>query len=141
MEAQSSGDDIPLVPLQLDEKDPDSIPVQDDRELASKPALKDATLNGTRPPAKDGKIPNGTGKGRTNSLRRVKNSSELLRQRSLKRSKTDDIMPEGIGNSGGREGRHFTVSNVGHNGKIYLRYGLTNKVHSRKQAGEIWMPD
>jgi hypothetical protein len=31
-----------------------------------------------------------------------------------------DIAPDG--GSAGREGRHFTVSNVGNNGRIYLRY-------------------
>jgi hypothetical protein len=31
-----------------------------------------------------------------------------------------DITPDG--GSAGREGRQFTVANVGHNGKIYLRY-------------------
>ena len=31
------------------------------------------------------------------------------------------IAPDG--GSAGREGRHFTVANVGNNGQIYLRYG------------------
>jgi hypothetical protein len=141
MEAQSVGGDIPLMPLQSDGKNHDVAPVQDDQGSGSKPTSKDATLNGkqlgTRPAAEDGKIPTMTGKPRTNSLRRVKNSSELLRQRSLKRSKTDDIILEGFGNLGGREGRHFTVSNVGHNGKIYLRYGFTNEARSREQPDEI----
>ncbi|OJD23444.1 hypothetical protein ACJ73_05202 [Blastomyces percursus] len=68
---------------------------------------------------------------RTNSLRRVKNSSEVLRQRALKRSNTIDVTPEGIGNAvrGGREARHFTVGNVGHNGKLYLR--PTNQARSQ----------
>lgn len=33
-----------------------------------------------------------------------------------------DITPEG--GSAGREGRQFTVSNVGNNGRIYLRYAV-----------------
>ncbi|EEH08620.1 conserved hypothetical protein [Histoplasma capsulatum G186AR] len=75
----------------------------------------------------DGQARNNTSpakaKQRTNSLRRAKNSSEVLRQRALKRSNTIDVPPEGIGISGlgGREARHFTVGNVGHNGKMYLR--------------------
>lgn len=79
----------------------------------------------------DGQARNNTSpakaKQRTNSLRRAKNSSEVLRQRALKRSNTIDVPPEGIGISGlgGREARHFTVGNVGHNGKMYLRYGDT----------------
>lgn len=32
-----------------------------------------------------------------------------------------DIIPDG--GSAGREGRNFTVANVGNNGRIYLRYG------------------
>ncbi|KLJ07538.1 hypothetical protein EMPG_16991 [Blastomyces silverae] len=83
----------------------------------------------------DGNVQNesatANGRQRTNSLRRVKNSSEVLRQRALKRSNTIDVTPEGIGNAvlGGREARHFTVGNVGHNGKLYLR--PTN--HARSQ--------
>lgn len=33
-----------------------------------------------------------------------------------------DITPDG--GSAGREGRQFTVANVGNNGRIYLRYAL-----------------
>ena len=58
------------------------------------------------------------GRGRQNSLRHVKNSTEVLRQRSSRRA-AKDIVPEG--SSGGREGRQFTVANVGNNGMIYLR--------------------
>lgn len=57
-------------------------------------------------------------RGRQPSLRHVKNSTEVLRQRSTKRAN------QGIGldnQTGGREGRQFTVANVGNNGKIYLR--------------------
>lgn len=58
-------------------------------------------------------------RGRQNSLRHVKNSKEVLRQRSANRG-NDDVAPDGM--SGGREGRQFTVANVGNNGRIYLRY-------------------
>ena len=54
-------------------------------------------------------------KGRQNSLRRVQGSTDRLRDLSNK-----TIIPGG--NSGGREGRQFTVANVGNNGRIYLRY-------------------
>ncbi|KAL8758826.1 MAG: hypothetical protein Q9184_003809 [Pyrenodesmia sp. 2 TL-2023] len=57
-------------------------------------------------------------RGRQPSLRHVKNSTEVLRQRSAKRAN------QGVGVDsapGGKEGRHFTVANVGNNGKIYLR--------------------
>jgi hypothetical protein len=46
-----------------------------------------------------------------NSLnRRVKREAEDMK---------DDITPDG--GSAGREGRQFTVANVGNNGRIYLR--------------------
>ena len=56
---------------------------------------------------------------RKNSLRHAKNSNEVLRQRSIKKGATDGSLDA---NSGAREGRQFTVANVGNNGKIYLRY-------------------
>ncbi|OJD15469.1 hypothetical protein AJ78_04264 [Emergomyces pasteurianus Ep9510] len=76
---------------------------------------KGGTMQNKSPPA--------NGRQTTNSLRRIKNSSEVLRQKALKRSNTIDVTPEGIGNAmlGGREARNFTVGNVGHNGKMYLR--------------------
>ena len=57
-------------------------------------------------------------RGRQPSLRHVKNSTEVLRQLSKRRA-TQDAAPDG--KSSGREGRQFTVANVGNNGKIYLR--------------------
>lgn len=56
-------------------------------------------------------------RGRQNSLKHVKNSTDILRQRSLKRDTKDTA----DANSTTREGRQFTVANVGNNGKIYLR--------------------
>ena len=60
-----------------------------------------------------------TARGRPTSLRHAKNSKEVLRQRSANRG-NKDVAPDGT--SGGREGRQFTVANVGNNGRIYLRY-------------------
>lgn len=57
-------------------------------------------------------------RGRQNSLRHVKNSTEVLRQRSTRRAAKD---PTSDANGGIREGRQFTVANVGNNGKIYLK--------------------
>ncbi len=66
------------------------------------------------------KLSDRTGKKeRQNSLRHVKNSTEVLRQRSAQTG-GGTITPDG--SSGGREGRKFTVGNVGNNGIIYLRY-------------------
>ena len=55
---------------------------------------------------------------RSNSLRHVKNSNEMLRQRS-KRVKPMDLVSETSPNA--RGGRQFTVGSVGNNGMIYLR--------------------
>lgn len=57
-------------------------------------------------------------RGRQNSLKRCKNSTDILRQRSLKRD-AEDVVPDA--NTPTREGKQFTVANVGSNGKIYLR--------------------
>ena len=61
-----------------------------------------------------------SGRDRQSSLRRVKNSTDMLRERSLRRQKSTKEVPLDP-NSGGREGRKFTVANVGNNGMIYLR--------------------
>lgn len=57
------------------------------------------------------------GRTRSNSLRHVKNSKELLRQRSIKRNVIRGI----DAHASSKEGRNFTVSNVGTGGLIYLR--------------------
>ena len=57
-------------------------------------------------------------RSRANSLRHVKNSNEVLRQRSIKKSRKENEMER---TPSTKEGRHFTVANVGTNGKIYLR--------------------
>lgn len=58
-------------------------------------------------------------RGRHNSLRHVKNSTEVLRQRSTRRAAKETMLDA---NAAAREGRQFTVASVGNNGKIYLRY-------------------
>jgi hypothetical protein len=57
------------------------------------------------------------GRPRNNSLRHVKNSKELLRERSIKRTAARDIDAQATS----KEGRNFTVGNVGTGGLIYLR--------------------
>jgi len=65
-----------------------------------------------------------TARDRQNSLRRVKNSTDMLRERSLHRTQSKrDAPPDST--AGGREGRQFTVANVGNNGMIYLRSVIT----------------
>jgi hypothetical protein len=57
------------------------------------------------------------GRARNNSLRHVKNSKELLRERSIKRN----IVHSADALATSKEGRNFTVGNVGTGGLIYLR--------------------
>ena len=59
-------------------------------------------------------------RGRQNSLRRVKDSTDMLRERSLHRTQSKKDAPTETP-AVGREGRQFTVANVGNNGMIYLR--------------------
>ena len=54
-------------------------------------------------------------RGRQNSLKRTKNSTDVLRQKRDGKGGVVDSNPAT------REGRQFTVANVGNNGKIYLR--------------------
>ena len=65
-----------------------------------------------------GKAERTQSRGRQQSLRHVKNSTEVLRHRSSKRGNQGTEQDK---TPGGREGRSFTVANVGNNGKIYLR--------------------
>ncbi|KAK5064911.1 hypothetical protein LTR84_000745 [Exophiala bonariae] len=72
---------------------------------------------GTRRHMRNNSAPNTSDKKRSNSLRRVKNSTEILRQRSTKsarRQKQQDLA------SDTRGGRNFTVGNVGTGGILYL---------------------
>ena len=57
-------------------------------------------------------------RGRQNSLKRTKDSTDALRQRSVLRDGKGGVVDS---NPTTREGRQFTVANVGNNGKIYLR--------------------
>jgi hypothetical protein len=57
------------------------------------------------------------GRTRNNSLRHVKNSKELLRERSIKRNVVRGVDAHATS----KEGRNFTVGNVGTGGLIYLR--------------------
>jgi hypothetical protein len=60
--------------------------------------------------------------GRQNSLRRVKDSTDVLRERSLHRrgSKNEKALEDSSKARDGK-GRQFTVANVGGNGMLYLR--------------------
>ena len=57
-------------------------------------------------------------RGRQNSLKRTKDSTDPLRQRSLLRDGKGGVIDS---NPTTKEGRQFTVANVGTNGNIYLR--------------------
>ncbi|KAL8696298.1 MAG: hypothetical protein Q9224_002867 [Gallowayella concinna] len=66
----------------------------------------------------NGSLERTVSRGRRPSLRNVKDSTEVLRQKSAKRADQDFLSDN---TSAAREGRQFTVANVGNNGKIYLR--------------------
>ncbi|PGH06701.1 hypothetical protein AJ80_08118 [Polytolypa hystricis UAMH7299] len=129
----STGADISLASLESDKRKVDFATVQDDNELTSKMSpgtsrLQDKQgLRRAHTVAQTGNVshknnPSTRGaRARTSSLRRVKDSSEVLRERSLKRLNQEKATSEGTGAIGGRQGIQFTVGNVGHNGKIYLR--------------------
>ena len=68
-------------------------------------------------------LPKSLEKARKNSLRHVKDSTEVLRQRST-RSQHEAKASNGASMS--KDGFHFTVGNVGTGGKLYLRYVLLN---------------
>ena len=56
--------------------------------------------------------------GRKNSLRRVKDSNEVLRQRSYKAQQAGSVVNAP---TAPRQGRQYTVGNIGTGGVIYLR--------------------
>lgn len=62
-------------------------------------------------------------KTRKNSLRRVKDSTEVLRQKSTSTRHVANAS-DGTSATASKGGRHFTVGNVGTGGKLYLRYDL-----------------
>ena len=61
------------------------------------------------------------GKEHQNLLRRVEDSTDALRERSLQQPQVKKTAVLD-GSSVVREGRQFTVANVGNNGMIYLRF-------------------
>jgi hypothetical protein len=73
-------------------------------------------------------LPKGLENARKNSLRRVKNSNEVLRQRSTRVQQ--ETKSSGL-TSTSTEGRHFTVGNVGTGGKLYLRYAILQRAPDR----------
>ena len=77
-------------------------------------------------------------KSRHNSLRRAKNSTDLLRERSVHQQVKNDVASDG--NSGSREkkGTQFTVANIGTNGMIYLR--LVSSIADSDQVSQYFGP-
>jgi hypothetical protein len=67
-------------------------------------------------------LPKSLEKTRKTSLRRVKNSTEVLRQRS---TRAQHGLKPSDGTSASKEARNFTVGSVGTGGKLYLRYALS----------------
>ena len=75
-------------------------------------------IAGKSTPHSGASIDGKTGKRRKNSLRRVKNSREILREKTVR---TRDAEIGTSIASATKEGRNFTVGNVGTGGIIYLR--------------------
>jgi hypothetical protein len=85
----------------------------------SSPAKRNkASDTASRGHARNRSVPIAVDKKQSNSLRRAKNSTEVLRQRSTRSTKKPtklETIPDN------REGRNFTVGNVGTGGVLYLK--------------------
>ncbi|EEP82366.1 predicted protein [Uncinocarpus reesii 1704] len=81
--------------------------------------------------------------GAANILRRGEKSSQLLDRRPPRRGRSKDLTSESKNTQGVREGRQFTVGNVGQNGKIYLRpVPIANQAfHSRAHSQSPCLAD
>jgi hypothetical protein len=97
--------------------DPHPVPSTPDRSKRSKSRRPGAALQNLDTNVKK-KSREQIVRKRNNSLRNVKNSKELLRDRSLKKrdgpSSAENVLSS-------KEGKNFTVGNVGTGGLIYLR--------------------
>ncbi|ERF75226.1 hypothetical protein EPUS_00018 [Endocarpon pusillum Z07020] len=72
-------------------------------------------------------------KTRKNSLRRVKDSTEVLRQKSTSARHVANTS-DGTSATASKGGRHFTVGNVGTGGKLYLRPTATQPQQATPKA-------
>ncbi|MCJ1310675.1 Guanine nucleotide exchange factor lte1 [Agyrium rufum] len=79
--------------------------------------ISKAQANKVARPTTNGK---GNTHGRKNSLRHTKNSTDALRERSLRPQRSTKDAPNDVG-AAVRAGQKFTVGSVGNNGMIYLR--------------------
>ena len=70
----------------------------------------------------------GNARNRTNSLRRVKDSTEVLRHKSVKKDGPTEGAP------GPREGKQYTVGTVGSNGWLYLRPAENKTTHATQHT-------
>lgn len=89
--------------------------------VGSSPAKRSKTSDtemSSRGHARTASAPSKSGKKQSNSLRLAKNSTEVLRQRSVKSRKRVEQL-ETIADT--RGGRNFTIGNVGTGGVLYLR--------------------
>ncbi len=99
-------------------------------------ATKTPTSELSRRHLRNNSAPSVSGKKRTGSLRRVKNSTEVLRQRSTRSSKKTKPL-ETIPDT--RSGRNFTVGNVGTGGILYLKPSAQQR-HPRAVVSPITLP-
>lgn len=121
--AQSTLGDLPV---KSDDHDLDPIAIEDGRNASGNRTLYAmSNLRRANTVAQGGntrnRIESKPARDRSaTSLLRAKDSHEMLQHTPLKRSRTHQS-PGGLV-AGAREPKHFTVGNVGQNGKIFLRY-------------------
>ena len=70
--------------------------------------------------------------------RRSQEENKLGRARKQSDADKWDVTPDG--GSGSRDPRHFTVANVGNNGRIYLRYALPRPARAVRSRVAVWTP-
>jgi hypothetical protein len=100
------------------------------RDVEVSPASGITLSPAPRPKAAANRSQDSTKKQNQEGLRK-ENSVHRWAKKDLEDVKSD-ITPDG--GSAGREGRQFTVANVGNNGRIYLRYVSTDS-DSREAPG------
>ncbi|KIX03455.1 uncharacterized protein Z518_07007 [Rhinocladiella mackenziei CBS 650.93] len=104
-----------------------TIPATSQNGSSPRKATKTPETDMSRRHIRNNSAPSTSGKKRSNSLRRAKNSTEVLRQRSAKSSKKAQPL-ETVPDT--REGRNFTVGNVGTGGVLYLTPSAHQSPHS-----------
>ncbi|KAK5447879.1 Guanine nucleotide exchange factor lte1 [Exophiala xenobiotica] len=113
-----------------------TVPSASQHGSSPRKTTKTSTSELSRRHLRNHSAPSVSGKKRNVSLRRVKNSTEVLRQRSTRSSKKTKPL-ETIPDT--RSGRNFTVGNVGTGGILYLKPSAQQR-HPRAVVSPIALP-